>query len=217
MGGEKDRRGIGVRRGGGVVVVMMTNSRDGTDDGTGCAHDADDEGDHLLVEEEEEEEEEKKSMTTLEGDLSREIDMALALALDALVLAENNNEYDDEVDDDDATTSSTLDESDIDDIANMLLESRPTSSRSPSPSLSKLPPPPSSTTSLADAFKRRAAEVVDEIERLRSTIFGIESELVLVEASAAREEDASFVIRREIEESLMERKTTIDRMEMEFA
>ena len=31
-------------RAGVVVVVMMTNSRDGTDDGTGCAHDADDAG-----------------------------------------------------------------------------------------------------------------------------------------------------------------------------
>jgi hypothetical protein len=180
---------------------------------------------------------------TAYDDLSREIDAALALALDALVLAGGG--------DDGVEVIASPDEADIDDIANMLLE-RPPAVLSQSLPRSPYPPvypPPlpvislgldlggdddddgnegerspsdpseevSAVTSLADILQKKAAEIIEEIERLRGTIFGIQSELEVVEASTLREEDLSNVIRKEIEESLMERDAMVKRIEMEFA
>ncbi|KAL3815915.1 hypothetical protein ACHAXA_005763, partial [Cyclostephanos tholiformis] len=71
-------------------------------------------------------------------------------------------------------------------------------------------------TSFAEIVQKKATEVVEEIERLGASLFGIQRELAEVEASTAREEDVSAVIRKEIEECMKERDAMVKRIELEF-
>ena len=164
----------------------------------------------------------------MDNDMAREIDAALALALEALAVPEDDV---------------SPDEEDIDAIANMLLE-KPPMDLSPLP-LPPVEPPPLPVISLglemggddgyeqplppesppplvaavtfAENFQKKAAEVAEDFERLKNSIFGIQDELVEVEASTAREEDMAAVMKKEIEESIKERETMVQRIELEFA
>ncbi len=171
-----------------------------------------------------------EDIETMENDLAREIDAALALALDALAVPEDDV---------------SPDEEDIDAIANMLLE-KPPMDLSPlplppveppplpvisfgleggddgyeqplPPDLSPESPPPVAAASFAEHFQNKAAEFAEEIERLKNAIFGIQDELAEVEASTAREEDMAVVIKKEIEESIKEREAMVQRIELEFS
>ena len=165
----------------------------------------------------------------MDNDMAREIDAALALALDALAVPE-----------DDAFSP---DEEDIDAIANMLLE-KPPMDLSPLP-LPPVEPPPLPVISLglemggddgyeqplppesppplvaavtfAENFQNKAAEVAEDFERIKNSIFGIQDELAEVEASTAREEDMAAVMKKEIEENIKDREAMVQRIELEFA
>lgn len=170
-----------------------------------------------------------EEIETLDTDLAREIEEALALAQDAL-----SSEM----------TGEEPDEDDIDVIASMLLETPPAE-----PAPLPLPPreePPASVISLgleeegeeeageqqrrqplppetppseaavsfAETLQKKAAE---ELEKLRISIFGIEEEIVAVEAEIEKEEDAAAALKKEIEENIQEREAMVKRIEKEFA
>lgn len=168
-----------------------------------------------------------EEIETMDNDLMREIDAALALALDALAAPEGDV---------------SPDEEDIDAIANMLLEKPPMElpplplppvEPPPLPVISlglemggddgyEQPLPPDSpplvaALTLAEAMQKKAAEVAEEIERITTSIFGIQEELVEIEASTAREEDMAAIIKKEIEDSIKEREAMVQRIELEFA
>ena len=144
-----------------------------------------------------------KDIETMDNELVREIDAALALALDAMAAPD--------LDDDDDVDSS-LDEDDIDAIANMLLETpRIKTSMSSFPSVKPQPIP------LISIGLDMAAEAAVEIERVRNAIFGVEGELAVVKANTAREEEITMKMKNEIEASIKDREEMVQRINFEFA
>lgn len=165
-----------------------------------------------------------EEMESLDIDLAREIEEALSLAQDALTVE----------------AEALPEEEDIDEIANMLLESPPISSpplpvppqEEPPASVISLsleedvdeeddvqPPPPESPPAppvnfFAEALQKKVAE---EIEKLKNLIPGLQGEIVEVEASTEKEEETAAVLKKEIEESIQEREAMVKRIEQEFA
>ena len=164
----------------------------------------------------------------MDSELASEIDAALALALDALAFPGDDVSPDVE---------------DIDAIANMLLEKPPMDLSAlplppveppPLPVISlglemggddgyeqplppESPPPLVAAATFAENFQNKAADFAEQVERLKSSIFGIQDELAEVEASTVREEDMAAVMKKEIEESIKEREAMVQRIELEFA
>jgi hypothetical protein len=163
-----------------------------------------------------------KDIETMDNDLISEIDAALALALDALAAPD---EFDDEID-------LSLDEDDIDAIANMLLETPRIKTPMPPPPSIKPQPIPRITlglemlgeddpevadVSFTENLQKMAAEAAVEIERVRNAIFGVEGELAEVKANTAREEVMAMTMKNEIEASIKDREAMVQRINFEFA
>jgi cob(I)alamin adenosyltransferase len=79
------------------------------------------------------------------------------------------------------------------------------------------PPPLVAAVTFAEKFQNKAAEVAEDFERIKNSIFGIQDELAEVEASTAREEDMAAVMKKEIEENIKDREAMVQRIELEFA
>lgn len=167
----------------------------------------------------------------LDKDLAREIEDALSLAQEALA-----NEIEEE---------GELDEEDIDEIANMLLETPPIAPptqpavpvppKEEPPIIPPLPPqeepsielmeqqqqplPPQSPPP-ADAISFAESlqkKAAEELDKLKLSIFGVEDELTKTETNIVKEEEMADKIKKEIEDSIQKRKDMVKRIEDEFA